>query len=131
VKDVNSKPPAEAEATGTSDSANRRRTGRVVHDDRGCASVEWHDAPVNQPRTVLEIEDPARAQRRLKGGRDGPTTKAPREDSFNPYQRTAGATPAPGPRRDLRKLSKWIKLMREFEARKELDKEAAKKPAEE
>lgn len=131
MKDANTKPPSEAESADASDSANRRRTGRVVHDDRGCASVEWHDAPVNQPRTVLEIEDAARAQRRLKGTRADPKTKAPREDSFNPYQRTAGAAPASGPRRDLRKLSKWIKLMREFEARKASNKETADEPSKE
>jgi len=131
VKDLDAKPPAQSESTGTSESANRRRVGRVVHDDRGCASVEWHDAPANQPRTVLEVEDTARAQRRLKNLRDHPATKAPRQDTFNPYQRAPGTAPASGPRRDLRKLSKWIKMMRELEERKALDKDAAEKPVEE
>jgi hypothetical protein len=105
--------------------------GRVVHDDRGCASVEWLDAPANQPRTVLEIEDTARAQRRLKSLAENPVTKAPRQDTFNPYQRVPGTTPAGGPRRDLRKLSKWIKMMREIEERKALDNAEAKKPHDE
>jgi hypothetical protein len=128
VKDLDPKIASDAESD-TSESSNRRRIGRVVHDDRGCASVEWHDAPANQPRTVLQLEDTARAQRRLKGLTDNPATKAPSADTFNPYQRAAGATPAGGPRRDLRKLSKWIKMMREVEERKALDQQAAKKPA--
>jgi len=104
--------------------------GRVVHDDRGCASVEWMDVPANQPRTVLELEDTVRAQRRLQNARENPVTKAPRQDTFNPYQRAAGTTSAGGPRRDLRKLSKWIKTMREVEERKALDQDGAKKPVE-
>jgi hypothetical protein len=131
VKDRNSKTPSKSASTDTSESANRRRMGRVVHDDRGCASVEWLDAPANQPRTVLELEDTLRAQRRLKSLGDNPVTKAPRQDTFNPYQRAAGTTPAGGPRRDLRKLSQWIKLMREVEERKALDKDSEKKPLEE
>jgi hypothetical protein len=104
--------------------------GRVVHDDRGLASVEWHDAPASQPRTVLQLEDTVRAQRRLNSLAGNPKTKTPREDSFNPYQRVAGEKRAAGPRRDLRKLSTWIKTMREVEERKALDQEAAKKPIE-
>jgi hypothetical protein len=130
VKDEPTKAPFESESTG-GESAKRRRTGRVVHDDRGCASVEWQDAPANQPRTVLQLEDAARAQRRLRSHADNPATKAPRQDTFNPYQRAAGETAAAGPRRDLRKLSKWIKTMREVEERKALDAAAAKKPADE
>jgi hypothetical protein len=131
VKDPDTKPPAQSEST-TGESANRRRLGRVVHDDRGCASVEWHDAPANQPRTILQLEDTVRAQRRLKSLADDPATKAPRKDSFNPYQRAApGTKAAGGPRRDLRELSKWIKMMREVEERKALDQQAAKKPADE
>jgi hypothetical protein len=105
--------------------------GRIVHDDRGQASVEWHDAPANQRRTVLELEDTQREQRRLKSERDNPAAKAPRQDTFNPYQRTPGAAPATGPRRDLRKLSKWIKMMREVEEQKALDQNVPKEPAEE
>jgi hypothetical protein len=131
VKDRNRNSPSKPEAESSNESANRRRLGRVVHDDRGCASVEWLDAPANQPRTILEIEDTARAQRRLKGLSENPVTKAPRQDTFNPYQRVPGTTPAGGPRRDLRKLSKWIKMMREIEERKALDNAQAKKPLDE
>jgi hypothetical protein len=104
--------------------------GRIVHDDRGQASLEWQDAPANQTRTVLQLEDTARVQRRLKSVRENPSTKAPRQDTFNPYQRAPGTTPAGGPRRDLRKLSKWIKMMRQLEEQKALEQDAAKKSAE-
>jgi hypothetical protein len=131
VKDRNSNTPSKPESADSNESANRRRLGRVVHDDRGCASVEWLDAPADQPRTVLEIEDTARAQRRLKSLSENPVTKAPRQDTFNPYQRVPGTTPAGGPRRDLRKLSDWIKMMREIEERKALDNAETKKPRDE
>jgi hypothetical protein len=131
VKDRNRNTPLTPESPDRDASANRRRLGRVVHDDRGCASVEWLDAPANQPRTILEIEDTARVQRRLKSMSENPVTKAPRQDTFNPYQRVPGTTPAGGPRRDLRKLSNWIKTMREIEERKALENAQAKKPGDE
>ena len=100
----------------------RRRIGTVVHDDRGNASVTWRDAPEDLERPVLEVlGDPALT---LKN-----------EESFDPYarggqrpggghgqrpggghgQRQAGGN---GARTDLRKLSEWIKMMRELETRK-------------
>lgn len=131
MKDVNSKPTAQDEAQGDGESANRRRLGRVVHDDRGCASVEWQDAPQNYVRPVLELEDGAKTKTRLKALRDKAPLTIAKQDAFNPYQRSTQETAAQaGTRRDLRKLSKWIKLMREVEERKALDKEEAEKPRE-
>ena len=97
----------------------RRRIGEVVHDDRGNASVRWLDAPSDYQRPVLEL------------ARDSATARKP-EESFNPYARgatrnTASSTPgtatskrstAASARTDLRKLSEWIKMMRELEERK-------------
>jgi hypothetical protein len=84
--------------------AERRRIGTVVHDDRGNASVRWDDAPADYQRPVLEL--------------------AP-EEGFNPYApaatgSTATSTRSTGPttRTDLRKLSEWIKMMRELEEKK-------------
>ena len=133
MKDLNNKPPPEDDAQGNGESSNRRRLGRVVHDDRGCASVEWQDAPQNYVRPVLELEDGARTTTRLKALRDKAPVSVAKQDPYNPYQRSApeAATQGGGSRRDLRKLSKWIKLMREVEERKELDKEEAEKPKEE
>jgi hypothetical protein len=133
VKDLKSNPPAEDEAEGSAESANRRRLAKVVHDDRGMASVEWLDAPENYVRPVLELEDGASATSRLKALRDQAPLSIAKQDPFNPYHRS-GQDSSPthgGTRRDLRKLSAWIKMMREIEERKALDKEEAEKPGEE
>ena len=86
--------------------SERRRIGKVVHDDRGNASVEWQNAPSDYERPVLEIQ------------KDGRSERAD-ENTFNPYARkvprqSTGHTT----RTDLRKLSEWIKQMRELEERK-------------
>jgi hypothetical protein len=99
------------EAAGQATGNERRRIGRIVHDDRGNARLDWWDAPADYHRPVLEIESES----------SGPAAqKTPR--TFDPY---ACATPveqnkatAAGPRKDLRKLSEWIKMMRELEERK-------------
>jgi len=96
---------------GVTDSAERRRIARIVHDDRGNASVKWHDAPANYRRQVLELEgDQSR----------GSLSLAVEPRSFDPYSRHTVPEPkkAAAPRTDLRKLSEWIKQMRELEARK-------------
>jgi len=96
---------------GVTESAERRRVARIVHDDRGNASVKWHDAPANYRRQVLELEgdEPHR----------GLSLQA-EPQSFDPYSRHTVPEPkkAAAPRKDLRKLSEWIKQMRELEARK-------------
>ena len=96
--------------------AERRRIGEVVHDDRGNASVKWSDAPPDYQRPVLELVEDAAGQP---------------ESAFNPYglgatgsatgpHRTPASTRSTGntTRTDLRKLSDWIKTMRELEERK-------------
>jgi len=93
----------------------RRRLSRVRHDDRGNAYVEWIDAPaelVARPR--LELEDQA-------GGLQLDT----RRSAYNPYSNDSGAGRKTGntTRTDLRKLSEWIKMMREMEERKRNDGE--------
>jgi hypothetical protein len=91
--------------------AERRRIGTVVHDDRGNASVRWDDAPADYQRPVLEL-----------AGDSAPVPKA--EEGFNPYApgpaSPASSTRSTGTttRTDLRKLSEWIKMMRELEERK-------------
>ncbi len=92
--------------------AERRRIGRIVHDERGNASVDWRDAPADHERQVLEIE-----------GHGGLALKR-EEVSYDPYAH--GRMPRESPvrpkggttRTDLRKLSEHIKMMRELEARK-------------
>jgi hypothetical protein len=89
----------------------RRRIGRVVHDERGNATVDWHDAPADYKRTKLEIAD-------------GPPGAPSVPQTFNPYERPTVRDPNAGNttiRKDLRKLSEWIKQMRELEERKRND----------
>jgi hypothetical protein len=90
----------------TAPPAERRRLGTVVHDERGNASVEWRDAPAGHERPVLEVL-----------GEDRLTLKT-EEVSYDPYARTRPRKAGCGTRTDLRKLSEWIKLMRELEERK-------------
>ena len=90
---------------------NRRRIGVVVHDDRGMASLEWHDAPDGAvERPVLEVV--------------GSPKLALKDEvaSYDPYSRHTATYPGTRPgtttRTDLRKLSEWIKMKRALEERK-------------
>ena len=78
----------------------------MVHDDRGNASIEWQAAPANQERPVLEVL-----------GENGLSLKSD-EVSYDPYSNHRARKSGVGTRTDLRKLSEWIKLMRELEERK-------------
>jgi len=88
----------------------RRRLSRVRHDDRGNAYVEWVDAPAELvARPKLEIQ-------RDRGELQLDTQRS----AYNPYANESGAARKSGntTRTDLRKLSEWIKMMRELEERK-------------
>ena len=89
--------------------AERRRIGRIVHDDRGNASVDWLDAPSDYKRQVFELEEQPGALA---------IQKVPR--TFNPYETATLPEPkkSAGPKKDLKKLSEWIKMMRDLEERK-------------
>ena len=78
----------------------------MVHDDRGNASVEWQAAPAKQERPVLEVL-----------GENGLALKND-EVSYDPYSNHRARKPSGRARTDLRKLSEWIKQMRELEERK-------------
>jgi hypothetical protein len=94
------------------DTAERRRIGRIVRDDRDSASVEWIDAPPDYDRVPLSIEGTLpRGVQRARSGYDPYETIAPARTN-------AGAAPKRPVQRDLRKLSAWIKQMRELEERK-------------
>jgi hypothetical protein len=83
--------------------------GRIVHDDRGAASLEWRDAPDDYERPVLQVEGSGSVPLSIK-----------MDDTCNPYDRAPEGAPdiGRGGKRDLKKLSAWIKLMREMEERK-------------
>jgi hypothetical protein len=89
-----------------------------VHDDRGTARVVWEEAPPDfaYERPKLEIETFDDTVHRLAILNEGAAA-----EHNNPYNQKAAprkpATPPP-PKRDLRKLSEWIKLMREMADRK-------------
>jgi hypothetical protein len=103
--------PAAAVANGNTNvpDAQRRRIGRIVHDDRGNASVNWRDAPSGYKRQVFELEETPGA---LSIQKAAPT--------FNPYETATLPEPkkSAGPKKDLKKLSEWIKMMRDLEERK-------------
>ena len=103
--------------------------GRVVHDDRGVASLEWRDAPDDYERPVLEIEQTGSQKRMSRLLKDSDGLAIRNDDTFNPYDRDASSTTIVGPpgapgktgKRDLKKLSAWLKMMRELEERKKTD----------
>jgi hypothetical protein len=107
--------------TETAPKETRRRLSRIVHDHKGNATVQWHDAPADYERPVFEIEgarpaNPTPAKRALDTG----TLAIRNDDSHDPYMRIPEAERkrGPGTRTDLRKLSSWIKMMRELEEAK-------------
>jgi hypothetical protein len=85
--------------------AERRRMGKVVHDERGNASVRWRDAPADYERPLLEVLG-------------NPNLSVKADESYDPYARRETRGNGNTGRTDLRKLSEWIKLMRELEERK-------------
>ncbi|MBX5460915.1 MAG: hypothetical protein IRZ28_07470 [Steroidobacteraceae bacterium] len=113
---------AKDDETETSASGERRRLSRIRHDERGMAYVEWIDAPSDYQRPVLSIEDEPGVQPRdtVRGRRLELSIQ--NEDSFNPYDRrpdpAAGNGAPRSARRDLRKLSEWMKMMRRLEEQK-------------
>ena len=111
----------------TRDHSERRRIGQVVHDERGSAHVEWRDAPDDYQRQKFEIQSTevsGRDDTKLRRGFE-PRLEVRVDDTFNPYDRkpetfggNAAACAPKGAKRDLKKLSAWLKLMREMEERK-------------
>jgi hypothetical protein len=100
-----------AESTGATSILERRRLGKVIHDERGNARVEWVDAPADVERPALSLEETQPAQKP--------------EHGYNPYEKNPLARQTPREaqpvrpvKRDLRKLSEWIKQMRELEERR-------------
>lgn len=107
-----------ADAPSTVDSVERRRIGRIVRDDRDTATVEWLDAPADYERMTLSIETTIPAGTvRPQVGYDPYATTSPQRAGTPPE------APARPVKRDLRKLSEWIKQMRELEERKKRGEE--------
>jgi hypothetical protein len=113
------KPNSAEDPTGATSILERRRIAKVVHDERGNASVEWVKAPEEGERVALALEDTETTARPERGY--DPYQKAAKARSGGPPSQQSGPGPSdrPGKPRDLRKLSEWIKQMRELEARKQ------------
>jgi hypothetical protein len=108
--DASTKKIAGAEERRQDSTGERRRLSRVRHDERGNAYVEWVDAPAEMvARPRLEIS--GELQLETEGG------------SCDPYASGAGVARKTGntTRTDLRKLSEWIKMMRDLEERKRVN----------
>jgi len=94
--------------SGATPDAERRRIGTVVHDERGNASISWRDAPAHfVERPVLEVL-----------GEPKLTLKNEHDEACDPYARRSVRDGGNTSRTDLRKLSEWIKMMRDLEERK-------------
>jgi len=101
------------------------RAGRINFDDRGNAFFEWRDDlggednDAAQRRRDQALENPG-----LSLVDDGlpapPTEQAPRDyrSGYNPYESGVPDRKAPGKKRDLRELSKWIEAKRRAEGGK-------------
>jgi hypothetical protein len=107
--DIFRKKSAPTADTNAAADTERRRVARIVHDDRGNATVNYYDAPSDYRRQVLELESNPHGLA---------IQKAP--PTFNPYERATlpESKQAVGPKKDLKKLSEWIKMMRELEEKK-------------
>ena len=103
--------PPDSPPAASADTIERRRIGRVVRDDRDAAIVEWVDAPSDYERVPLSIEgELPHGVKRAANGYNPYETISPSKNTAAPDKRPA--------KRDLRKLSAWIKQMREIEERK-------------
>lgn len=111
---------AQPERGATASQGERRRLARITHDDRGTARVEWAPSPTEVERTPLALEDNSQVRDPTPRSIDTGPLAIKSEDTFNPYTRVPETERkrGSGTRTDLRKLSAWIKLMRELEEAK-------------
>jgi hypothetical protein len=72
--------------------------------------------PAEEPGFKLDDDKPAPRDSKVRGGLEVLNIKT--DDTFDPYQRQPEDRRKEGGKRDLRKLSAHIKLMRELEERK-------------
>ncbi|MGH8326001.1 MAG: hypothetical protein ACRET2_04480 [Steroidobacteraceae bacterium] len=90
----------------------RRRSTRIVHDDRGNARLEWVNVPPEpgHRRVTLSLEETRPVYRPEKGY--DPYAKAAREPRKPP---ASAGEPERRTKRNLRGLSEWIKQMRRLD----------------
>ncbi len=115
-------PPSPAAPAAPAAQPGQRRASRVVHDERGNARVEWIQESAEKllDRLPLELVDDAHDSRGTPVWNPQKVEKGwnPYQSVGKPYSATAEPPPPSSGKKDLRKLSEWIKLQRELEARK-------------
>ena len=105
----------------------RRKLGRIIHDERHTTTMEWTLEDSDAERVVLQIlDDPAphsingfQASHASQASQVSPARAPDAPLARLPYGQPATPDAEPdAPRRpkDLRKLSEWIKLTRKLEA---------------
>ncbi|MBV8740463.1 MAG: hypothetical protein JOZ12_01695 [Sinobacteraceae bacterium] len=119
--------PAESgPAGGESTPDNERRFMRgVVHDHKGTAHLQWYDVQLDYERQLLELEDKTHSAETGKHKLDTGGLSVKEDDSFDPYTRKPETERKRnrGTRTDLRRLSAWIKMMRELEQARKRDED--------
>lgn len=104
----------------------RRKLGRIIHNERGSATMEWttYGEQDSAERVVLQIlETPADGDYSVVPTQGAPAPAPARKPGLQPYGAPAfdqGNRNEAPPRRpsDLRKLSEWIKLTRKLQGAK-------------
>src|SRR5579871_1995619 len=118
MKRTSANPPDAEPAGGPAAPDHERRVMRgVVHDHKDTAQLQWYDAAEDYERKLLELEEKSNPLEQGGGrGLDTRGLSVKEDDNFDPYTRSPqkDARPARG-RRDLRRLSAWIRMMRELE----------------
>lgn len=97
----------------------------VVHDHKGTAHLQWYDAQQDYERQLLELEDKTASAQRAAQKLDTSGLSVKEDDSFDPYTRKPETERkrGGGTRTDLRRLSAWIKMMRELEQARKRDED--------
>jgi hypothetical protein len=130
----NSKPGSKPGSNGPAESPHdpdgtSKSTGRVKFDDRGNAIWEWQVttgafSPEVSTQRLQRLEHPA-----LSIADDAPTpfetvrsNPLGTKKGYDPYDSgKLGKTPAPPRKKDLRKLSEWLKLKKQADDNKDED----------
>jgi hypothetical protein len=120
-KPANAAKPGAAQPSAASAAAAPKRTGRVQFDDRGNAIWEWQIATGAFGREVStqrlqKLEHPA-----LSLADEGTQPNAVRSNplgtkkGYDPYDSGKLGRRPPPPKKDLRRLSEWLKLKKRAE----------------
>jgi hypothetical protein len=126
----NPAPGGPAEPSSKNDNGGEKSTGRVRFDERGNAVWEWQvttgafGVEVSTQR-LQKLEHPA-----LSIADDSPTpfetvrsNPLGTKKGYDPYDSGRLGKKPPPAKKDLRRLSEWLKLKKQFESTKDADKD--------